>query len=58
VGIFPKIVENSRLMVYIYTHSMGCKVNFKEVEFEDILLSKILPKKLIFPVEKGFDKIF
>jgi hypothetical protein len=25
MGIFPKYVENSRLMVYIYIHQIGCK---------------------------------
>jgi hypothetical protein len=56
-GILPKRVENSRLMVYIYTQLMGCKVKFKEAEFWFFKLLQILPKKLIFPFEKGFDKI-
>jgi hypothetical protein len=31
VGILPKIVENSRLMVYIYIHKFGCKTLFREL---------------------------
>jgi len=36
---------------------MGCKVKFREAEFESFEMLKKLPKKLIFPFEKGFDKI-
>ena len=36
----------------------GVKRFFRRVDLKAYLMTQMLSKKLIFPVEKGFDKVF